>query len=117
MPSAHITATRHRLELAGEPLSEIEFIGLQGVAALISATVAALLFLGVISATPIQTVLGTLLGALLGYIAPGLVVDSLAPARRQAIRRALVPSFDMLALTVDAGLAFDAPRSHGLQHC
>ena len=115
MPSAHITATRHRLELAGEPLSEIEFIGLQGVAALISATAAALLFLGVISATPIQTVLGTLLGALLGYIAPGLVVDSLARARRKAIRRALVPSLDMLALSVDAGLAFDAAISQVVQ--
>ena len=115
LPARYIAATRHRLELAGEPLSEIEFIGLQITAAVVGAFGATLAFVALLPDSALGAVLGALLGLLIGFILPGLVVDSLARRRRKAIRRALVPSLDMLALSVEAGLAFDAAISQVVQ--
>jgi len=51
--------------------------------------------------------LGAIAGSFVGYLLPGVVVDRLAKSRKNAIRRALPSSLDMLALSTEAGLSFD----------
>lgn len=110
LPTAYIAGTRHRLELAGEPLTLTEFIGLRwastaGVAVLVAAVVFAL------SQDGSGTLMGALFGVLIGFMLPGVVIGFIARRRAKAIQRALVPSLDMLALSTEAGLAFDGAIS------
>jgi tight adherence protein C len=51
--------------------------------------------------------LAVLMGAL-GYYIPDVILRSRAQARQEAIRRALPDSLDLLSITVEAGLGFDA---------
>ncbi len=47
----------------------------------------------------------------LGYLAPDFVISMKAKSRRDAIRRELPDSLDLLAVSVEAGLGFDAAIS------
>jgi tight adherence protein C len=111
-PTGLLTATRARLQQAGDPmgLGAAEFIGVR---------VGLAIALGIISAA-----LGTQLvheaggwtllivaGALLGFAIPGFVLDAIARGREDEIRRALPAALDMLALSAEAGLSFDGAIS------
>jgi tight adherence protein C len=107
-PAAMLESSRRRLQTAGEPigLGPVELMGLQFGMALAGA------ILGLLIATltrPDGTLfLGTIAGcALLGYFLPSFAVDALARRRKNAIRKALPGSLDMLALSVEAGLSLD----------
>jgi len=114
LPSAYLTGTRHRLELAGEPLTLTEFIGLRwaataGVAALLAGVVFAL------SHDRNGFLIALVFGVPIGFMLPGVVLGFMARGRKKAIQRALVPSLDMLALSTEAGLAFDGAISQVVQ--
>ena len=114
LPSAYLDATRHRLELAGEPLSEAEFVGIQGASTALlcfALTIVAL----VIYRIPLAGLVGAAVGAAAGFALPGLVIGSLARKRKHAIQKALIPSLDMLALSAEAGLAFDGAITQVVQ--
>ena len=114
IPGKYVEQTRYRLELAGEPLSEAEFIGLVGVA-----TIGGSLVLSLVSYWQGGTVqhgaAGAAAGAAAGFALPGMVIGAMARTRKRAIQRALIPSLDMLALSAEAGLAFDGAIAQVVQ--
>jgi len=106
LPNKFLEQTRERLELAGAPISEAEFIGIRLASiATLALALAPLVFL--VRGGTESVVIGGVIGAAAGFAIPGLVLGSMARGRKNAIRRALVPTLDMLALSADAGLAFD----------
>jgi len=114
VPAKYVDQTRHRLELAGEPLSEAEFVGLLCVSAVCLSALLAIA-VGVVSRTLPSSLIGAAVGAAAGYALPGLVIGSMGRSRKKAIRRALIPSLDMLALSAEAGLAFDGAIAQVVQ--
>ncbi len=107
-PGGVVTTARDRLAQAGDPISlgAVEFLGVQAGGALLGAVFG----LGVVTTltgNPAAAPLGALAGILLGYVAPGIVLDSIGRRRKAAISRALPAGLDMLALSAEAGLSFD----------
>jgi len=107
-PVGLVTATRQRLQSAGEPLGlgAVEFLGVRAGMAMLGA-IAGLGAITTVTSEPGAYPLGARAGLLLGYAAPGVVVDRLAAKRKGLIRRALPAALDMLALSSEAGLSFD----------
>jgi tight adherence protein C len=58
----------------------------------------------------------TLSFATLGYMAPGFVVGMRARRRRDEVQAALPDALDLLAVSVEAGLGFDAAISKLIEH-
>lgn len=97
------------LELAGSPLGwdaeRVMAIKVIGGTLLTAAMIA----LG--SVTELSVVRGTILtvaAGLLGYFLPNMQLRSLIDKRQEAIQRGLPDSLDLLSITVEAGLGFDA---------
>jgi len=108
-PQATIARTRRQLELAGNPagLRAVDFIGLRVMIGLIAAgTMAILLRAG---GLPLfgALAMALLLGAL-GYLLPVIWLGSKIQARKAEILRALPDALDLLTISVEAGLGFDA---------
>ncbi len=108
-PDERSGAIRRKLELAGSPpgwdvdrVLAFKVIGLLALAML--AFLVALAF-----GAPIITVLIlTALAGLAGWFAPNLVLYQAAYNRSERIRRELPDSLDLLSISVEAGLGFDA---------
>ena len=114
LPAKYLDQTRRRLELAGEPMTDAEYVGLCLV--LIGGLSLCLGVLALaLTRTLAWTLIGTGVGIAAGYAVPGFLVGSLARRRKKAIQRALIPSLDMLALSAEAGLAFDGAISQVVQ--
>lgn len=106
LPARFLEQTREHLELAGAPISEAEFIGIRLASiATLALALGPIVFL--VRGGTESVVIGGVIGAAAGFAIPGFVLGSMARGRKNAIRRALVPTLDMLALSADAGLAFD----------
>src|SRR5205814_621216 len=89
----------------------VEFLGIRFVAAVIG------LFLGgtlaATGAVPENLrILMPFLGALFGYALVGVVLSQIAGRRQKAIRRVLAPTLEVLAVSIEAGLAFDGAIAH-----
>jgi tight adherence protein C len=87
------------------------------------ATKALLGLLGALCGIMFWAVSGTGLGILIlfgfaaiGYIAPTFVVSSRARRRRDAVQAALPDALDLLAVSVEAGMGFDAAISKLVEH-
>lgn len=59
-------------------------------------------------AAPVRSIVGGMVLAIMGYYAPEWALRSRAGARQAAIQRALPDALDLLSITVEAGLGFDA---------
>lgn len=59
---------------------------------------------------------GTALFGLIGYAVPGAVVGQKAVQRQDAIRKALADTMDLLTISVEAGLGFDAALAEVIQN-
>lgn len=107
-PTGILAATATDLERAGSPLGlgPTEFIGLRAATTLIGGTVlaAAAVFFG--GSTEAAALAG-LTGVVLGLLIPGLALARAAKKRQKEILRVLPSTLDMIALSVEAGLAFD----------
>ncbi len=107
-PQRSLEATRHKLDLAGNPnnWSAAEFLGIRGlVALLLAALVFFLTMLGHID--PAKRLLFLIVVALLGYFLPTLWLGSRIRRRQNEIVKALPDALDLLTISVEAGLPFD----------
>jgi tight adherence protein C len=108
-PQRNIESIQHNLDLAGNPYgwSPREFMGLRVVAALICAG----LFLGLMIATGsslLQKVGVTAIAGAFGYFLPILWLRLKITTRQANILKALPDALDLLTISVEAGLGFDA---------
>src|SRR5487761_343665 len=94
------------IDLAGRPLgmNAGSFVALQ----LVLAVVVAVLGVGLTVLLGLPWVLGLIFGAVLGYIAPQYQLKRIVSARQKEISLALPNALDLLCISVEAGLGFDA---------
>ncbi|MDI1461711.1 type II secretion system F family protein [Catellatospora sp. KI3] len=108
-PRGAAAAMQRRLDHAGNPPGwpAERVVELQGLGLLVLAFAGAVLgwLLGL---SPGGMVVAVLLGAALGFAAPFLAVYDRGVRRQQLIRRQLPDALDLLTLSVEAGLGFDA---------
>ena len=108
-PRRNLESIQHNLDLAGNPYgwTPAEFTGLRlAVAVFLTALAFGLTF---VTRSPLQNrVLITALGALLGYVLPGIWLTLRIRTRKANILRALPDALDLLTISVEAGLGFDA---------
>jgi tight adherence protein C len=106
--------TRRRLVLAGNPnrWSVSDWLGVKLFVALCGAGLGALIFVFVdASLIPI----GLMVGGLFGFMAPEFWLGRKIAARQKAIVRALPDALDLLVISVEAGLGFDAALTRVVQ--
>jgi tight adherence protein C len=94
------------IDLAGRPLgmNAGSFVALQ----LVLAVVVAALLLGLTLLLGLPWPLGLVFGAVFGYIAPQYQLKRIVSARQKEISLALPNALDLLCISVEAGLGFDA---------
>jgi tight adherence protein C len=108
-----VSRIRYRLELAGNPpLWDVDRIIAFKMLGLMIGFVLGLAIPLLLGWGPL-TVIGLLVGAsVLGYLTPNLVLYQAGYNRREQMRRELPDALDLLTISVEAGLAFDAALSH-----
>jgi tight adherence protein C len=103
---------RHRLELAGNPpqwdVDRVIALKVLGLVAglLVGVAVPVLLHAGALPLIGVVTLFG--IG---GYFAPNMLIYQLGYDRTEQVRRDLPDALDLLTISVEAGLAFDAGLS------
>lgn len=104
-----LSGIQKRLALAGSPhnLGPNDFVGMVGVSVV---AMAGLIFLmmGLAGADVITALLLGLVGGGIGYYLPTVWLTSKIRARQKEIQRAMPDSLDLLVISVEAGLGFDA---------
>lgn len=111
-PSNHGEQMRTKLEVAGNPpgwtvdrITAMKFLGFAVL--LVVSLVAAMLF-----GFGFLTTLGVvMLASVLGYMAPNLYLYQLGYDRTQKMQKALPDALDLLTISVESGLGFDAALS------
>jgi tight adherence protein C len=103
---------RHRLELAGSPpqwdVDRVIALKVLGLVAggLIGVAIPVLLRAGILPVVGVAA-----LFAVAGYFAPNMLIYQLGYNRSEQVRRDLPDALDLLTISVEAGLAFDAGMS------
>ncbi len=111
-PHRNVESLRHRLELAGTPYDwgAAEFLGVRGLSALICGALPLGLLL--LAQAPLRDlVLFTILLGALGFYLPLIWLWRKVQQRQGEILKALPDALDLLTITVEAGLGFDAAMS------
>jgi tight adherence protein C len=108
-PQRNIENVKHQLELAGNPLnwSAADFLGVRGLAAIVTFVVV-LIFTLVLRTPSPQNVLFLGAGIVLGFYLPVFWLNSKIRTRQHDIQKALPDALDLLTISVEAGLGFDA---------
>jgi len=112
-PQRNIENIRRKLELAGKPYDwgPTEFLGVRGLAGILLATLTFLLLTLSGQYLP-KRFLATLVAGGLGfYVLPTLWLSSQITRRQTEIVKALPDALDLLTISVEAGLGFDAAMS------
>ena len=111
-PADHADRIRHKLELAGNPagwtvdkVTSLKFLGFI-VALVLTLVTMLVLGLGLAPALGICT-----LAAVMGYLAPNLYLTHKAQSRTVEMQKALPDALDLLTISVESGLGFDAALS------
>src|SRR5687767_6284937 len=107
-PQNTVSGLGLKLKRAGMENTSVEFfLGVKGFAALVGLLgVSALV--NVITLDPLQTALGAVAGLVLGFLAPDFFLRNKAGKRNTLILEALPDALDLLTISVEAGLGFDA---------
>jgi tight adherence protein C len=108
-PQRNVEEIRHKLDLAGNPnnWSVADFVGLRGLAAIVTAALGTLLAY-VLHMQPAMIVLFLGIGGILGFYLPLLWLNRLIRARQNAVQKQLPDAMDLLTISVESGLGFDA---------
>lgn len=108
-PQRNVEEAKHKLDLAGNPngWSASDFMGVRGTSAVLTVLiVAALVWL--LRVQPPQSFLFVGIGGILGFYLPLFWLNSKIRTRKYEIERALPDALDLLTISVEAGLGFDA---------
>jgi tight adherence protein C len=108
-PEDRILRIRRRLDLAGNPpgWDADRVLGLKALAALVGALLG-LVVPPMLGFSALVTFALVLLGGFGGWVAPSLWLYQVAYDRSQRVRRELPDALDLLTISVESGLAFDA---------
>lgn len=108
-PDERMHAVRHRLDLAGNPSGwdADRVVGLKALSGLVGFALG-LLVPPLLGAGPLPTLAVMALTTVAGWYAPGLWLYQLAYDRSERVRRDLPDALDLMTISVEAGLAFDA---------
>ena len=100
-PQDYRDRVRQRLLLAGSPwnLQASEFLAIKG------SLVIGLAFLGFLL---IRSIPGVIMGGLLGWLIPDFCLKAKSDRRQAQIQKSLPDTLDLLCVSVEAGLGFDA---------
>ena len=111
-PGDQVGGIRHRLELAGNPPAwDVDRIVAFKMLGLLVGTVLGLGLPLVLGAGLLPMVGFAALFGVTGYFGPNLALYQMAYNRREQMRRELPDALDLLTISVEAGLAFDAALS------
>jgi tight adherence protein C len=113
-PKTTVEAVTLKLISAGMTISATAFLAIKGSSAA-GGFLLGLVFGGSLGGVGVAALLGLMLAAL-GWIAPEFIVSSRGRARRDTIRAALPDALDLLAVSVEAGLGFDASITKITEH-
>jgi len=107
-PQRTLEATRHKLELAGNPnnWNANQFLGIRGLAGLLLA-VLTLVVTTIAGTAVLQRLAFTAAMALLGFFLPVVWLGSRIRRRQDEIVKTLPDALDLLTISVEAGLPFD----------
>jgi tight adherence protein C len=107
-----VVRIRHRLELAGNPPQwDVDRVIAFKMLGLIAGIVLGLALPLVLGAGFLPALGITVAFALAGFFAPNLAIYQLGYNRREELRKELPDAMDLLTISVEAGLAFDAALS------
>lgn len=111
-PDERMQSVRHRLDLAGNPArwDADRVVALKALACLVG-LVLGLLLPPVLGVPTLPTAACVAVAGIAGWYAPGLWLYQLAYDRTARIRRDLPDALDLMTISVEAGLAFDAAMS------
>src|ERR687887_951546 len=103
-----LEAIQRKLALAGNPYrwTPADYLGNKAFAALVMGGL--LFFFMTIGSQPLWAVIFGAIGILFGWFGPDLLLRSKTQARQKKIQRALPDALDLLVISVEAGLGFDA---------
>jgi tight adherence protein C len=106
-PGGFADKLQHRLDVAGNPTSMTveRVLALKGFGLVLGAAFAVLVVSG-----PLALVLAAALGGA-GFFVPDLLIYNAGVKRQEQIGRSLPDSLDLLSISVEAGLGFDAALS------
>lgn len=109
-PAQQTEGLARRLELAGSPEGwTVDRVLASKVMSLIIVGILGLLLSWQVFRASLGVILVVTLGAMaLGYFLPNIVLVQLAQKRQERIRKELPDALDLLTISVEAGLAFDA---------
>jgi tight adherence protein C len=108
-----VSRIRYRLELAGNPPRwDVDRIIAFKMLGLIGGFVIGLALPLLLGAGPLTVVGLMIASSSLGYLTPNIVLYQLGYNRREQMRRELPDALDLLTISVEAGLGFDAALSH-----
>lgn len=108
-PGGRIEKLRQRLEAAGSPATwDVErVLAVKVLGALVGFLLGLVVYFA-LEATVLVAVGATIALVLLGFFAADLVIYQIGYNRRDQVRKDLPDALDLLTITVEAGLAFDA---------
>jgi len=108
-PPQNVEMVRHKLDLAGNPnnWSVSEFLGVRGLIGIITAALATLLAIA-LRMDPAMVLFLLGVGGILGFFLPVLWLGRKIKARQNAIQKQLPDAMDLLTISVESGLGFDA---------
>lgn len=115
-PDERVQQIRHKLDLAGNPSGwdADRVVALKALATLVGLVVG----LGVpplFGAGPLPTIAVLVVATVAGWYAPALWLYQLAYDRSERVRRDLPDALDLMTISVEAGLAFDAAMAQVAQ--
>src|SRR5688572_33273918 len=107
-PQTTVRGLSLRLKRAGMETTSTEFfLGVKGFSAIVGGVLISGL-VNAISGDPLFTLGGLLGGIIVGFMAPDFYLSSKAGGRANAIIEQLPDALDLLTISVEAGLGFDA---------